>query len=89
MNNDVVKLKDYKTIKKFKRYVEDIDKLLHILITSQKALSFFKQYVVAQEMISVMETNKTFLELHLKKYEKKLAQLTGEHSEKSENRPEV
>lgn len=87
MENDVINLKDYKSIKKIKKYIEDIDKIIHVLVTSQKALSFFKQYVVAQEIISVMETNKTFLELHLKKYEKKLAELTGEHSKENKDKP--
>jgi hypothetical protein len=88
-NNDVVKLKDFKQIKKLKRYINDITKIMHIMSTSQKALSFFKQYSVTQETISVMETNKTFLELYLKKYEKELAEITGEHPEKSTDQPKV
>ena len=86
MENDVVKLKDFKRIKKLKRYITDINKIIHILSTSQKALSFYKQYIVTQETISVMETNKTFLELYLAKYEKELAEITGEHPKEPKDR---
>lgn len=89
MENDIVKLKDFKQVKKLKRYMEDINKIIHILSTAQKALSFFKQYVVTQETISVMETNKSFLELYLKKYEKELAEITGQHSENHKDKPKV
>lgn len=68
----VIDLGKEKNKKKYKRYIEDIDKILHILTTSQQALSFFKHYTSAQEIISVMETNKTFLELNRKRYEKEL-----------------
>lgn len=86
MENDIVKLKDFKQIKKLKRYISDINKIIHIMSTAQKALSFFKQYIVTQETISVMETNKTFLELYLKKYEKELAEITGEHPEENKDK---
>jgi hypothetical protein len=86
MENDVIQLGDFKKTKKLKQYISDITKIISILSMSQKALSFFKQYVVAQEIISIMETNKTFLEIHLKRYEKELAEITGKHTEQSENR---
>lgn len=89
MENDIVKIKDFKQIKKLKRYMSDINKIIHIMTTAQKALSFFKQYVVTQETISVMETNKTFLELYLKKYEKDLAEITGEHPKESQDQSKV
>lgn len=89
MENEVTKLKDFKQIKKLKRYIEDINKITHIMSTAQKALSFFKQYSVTQETISVMETNKSFLELYLKKYEKELAEITGEHPEEHKDKPKV
>lgn len=73
MMAEVINLKKRKDNKKYKRYIEDIDQILHILATSQQALSFFKQYSAAQEIISVIETNKTFLELSRNKYEKELS----------------
>jgi hypothetical protein len=88
-NDGIIKIKDFKQIKKLKRYISDIKKIIHIMSTSQQALSFFKQYIVTQETISVMETNKTFLELYLKKYEKELAEITGEHPEKSKDKSKV
>ena len=89
MENEIVNIKDFKKIKKLNRYISDINKIIQILSTAQKALSYFKQYVVTQETISVMETNKTFLELYLKKYEKELAEIKGEHPEKNKDQPEV
>jgi hypothetical protein len=71
----VIDLNARKNKKKYKRYVEDIDQILHILTTTQQALSFFKQYTSTQEIISVIETNKTFLELSRKKYEKELSKI--------------
>lgn len=70
---DVIDINSVKNKKKYKRYVQDIDDILKVLCTSQQALSFFKHYTVVQEIISVMETNKTFLELKRKKYEKELS----------------
>jgi hypothetical protein len=89
MENEIVKLKDFKQVKKLKRYLADINKIIEIMSTSQKALSFFKHYITAQQTISVMETNKTFLELYIKRYEKELAEITGEHPAEDKDRPKV
>jgi hypothetical protein len=69
----VISLSSVKNKKKYKKYIEDIDDILKVLSTSQKALSFFKHYITVQEIISVIETNKTFLELNRNKYEKELS----------------
>lgn len=75
MMGSIIDINSIKNKKRYKRYIEDIDQILHILSTSQKALSFFKHYIPAQEIISVIETNKTFLELNRKKYEKELSKI--------------
>lgn len=87
--SDITNIKSFKEVKKLKRYLGDITKILHILSTAQKALSFFKHYITAQETISVMETNKTLLELHKKRYEKELAKITGEYPDEDKGKPKV
>jgi len=64
----LVNLKDYKNKKKIDKIVSDIDKIVNIFTLTQKSLSFFKNYAVVQEVISVIETNKSLLLLHKKKY---------------------
>ncbi len=76
----IISIEDEKDKKKLKRLVEDLDKILHILSTSQQALSFFKMYIPAQEIISVMESNKVLFELHRKKYAEKLEEITKKHT---------
>ena len=68
----IIELKGKKTEKLNTKIIEDIDKILHILSTSQQALSFYKQFVPVHELISVMETNKTLFELHRKRYAEEL-----------------
>lgn len=74
-------IQEYKDKKKIKKYIQDIDNILKIISLSQKGLSHYKQYSSTQEMISVLETNKTLLELHRKKYESKLEEIEKKHSE--------
>jgi hypothetical protein len=80
----ITSLTEHKSKKKYKKVVEDIDGILKVISLSQKSLSFFKQYLPVQEMISVLETNKTLLELHRKKYEGKLEELEKKYSQQSE-----
>lgn len=68
----------FKNKKKYEKVVEDIDKILHILNLTQKSLSFYRSYKTVQEIISIVETNKTLLDLHLKKYTKELCSINGE-----------
>lgn len=77
----MISLESFKVKKKYKKFIEDIDAILKVVSLSQKSLSFYKQYVPVQEMISVLETNKTLLELHRKKYESKLEEIEKKHSE--------
>lgn len=76
----IISLSDHKNKKKIKKYIEDIDNVLKIISISQKGLSLYKQFNTVQEMISVMEINKTLLELHRKKYESKLEEIEKKHS---------
>jgi len=77
----MISIEAFKSKKKCKKYIEDIDSILKIITLSQKSLSFYKQYASVQEMVSVLETNKTLLELHRKKYESKLEEIEKKHTE--------
>lgn len=81
----MISIENFKNKKKCKKYIQDIDDILKVITLSQKSLSFFKQYTSVQEMISVLETNKTLLELHRKKYESKLEEIEKKHSEQGKN----
>lgn len=70
--SDVVDLNSRKKEKRYKKIIQDIDSILKIISLTQRSLSFFKEYVPAQEIISILETNKTMLEIHRKKYEAEL-----------------
>jgi len=52
------------------KIIEDINNILLILEKSQQALMFFKKYKPVQEIISIMETNRTLFTLSKKKHEK-------------------
>lgn len=70
--NQTTTLKDYKLKKKYERITKDITAILNVFNLTQRALSVFKNYIVCQEIISILETNKNLLELQQKKYEKEL-----------------
>lgn len=73
----------YKSKKKLKKIVEDIDNILHVISLTQKSLSYYKQYIPVQEMVSVLATNSTLLELYRKTYADKLEETEKSHSNKS------
>jgi uroporphyrinogen-III synthase len=73
----ITNIKSHKQKKKYERVIEDIDSMTKIFILSQQSLSFFKQYIPAQEIISILETNKTLLELQRKKFVKELESLNA------------
>lgn len=68
----IISFQKKKNSKKYKKIIQDIESILKIVTLAQKGLSLYKEYVPAQELISVLETNKTFLEIHKKKYEKEI-----------------
>jgi len=78
-------LDDYKKKKFHTRLVEDIDKILHVISLAQQSLSFFKQYIPVQKLISMMETQKTLLEIHRKKNETELEKIEESDTEPSES----
>jgi hypothetical protein len=71
-------LKRYKQQRAFEKVVSDIPEILNVLSLTQRALSVFKSYIAAQELISVIECNKVLLEAQLNKYSQELEKMKGE-----------
>lgn len=78
-------LGDYKKKKMYDKLMEDINKILHIMSLTQKSLSYFKQYIPVQKLISIMETQKTLLEIHRDKAENELEKIKEKHTEQGES----
>ena len=78
-------LGDYKKKKMYGKLMEDINKILHIISLTQKSLSYFKQYIPVQKLISIMETQKTLLEIHRDKAENELDKIKEKHTEQGES----
>lgn len=57
-----------KTLEKSKKAVEEMKIILYIFELAIDGLSHFNKYVVVNECISVLSSNKILLEIHLKKY---------------------
>lgn len=55
-------LKTYKEKKKYEKVIKDIEAINNIFVLTQKALSHYNTYIVCQEIIGNIETNRTFLE---------------------------
>lgn len=73
---DIINLQDFKNRKLNQKMIEDIDNILKVLSLTQQSLAHFKMYAPVQEMISIMETNKTLFEFHRKKYGEGIVQKT-------------
>ena len=71
---DLDKFKKRKNVKstldKSEKAVDEMKLILQILELTITGLSHFTKYVVVTECISVLESNKILLEIHLKKYTK-------------------
>jgi hypothetical protein len=78
-------LNDFKQKKIHERVIEDIDKILHVISFAQQSLSFFKQYIPVQKLVSMMETQKTLLEIHRKKNETELEKIKKSDTKPSES----
>lgn len=65
-------MQDHKNKKIYEKVIRDLTAILQVLTLAQRGLTLFKHYVFAQEIISVIATNVTLIDLKLKDYEKKL-----------------
>jgi hypothetical protein len=82
---NISNLDDYKKKKVHERIIDDIDKILHVISLAQQSLSFFKQYIPVQKLVSIMETQKTLLEIHRKKNAAELEKIKKPDPEPSES----
>lgn len=67
-----VDIKSFKDRKKYKQIVEDLTAVIKVFDLTQRSLVHFKKYKNVQEVISILETNLTLLDLYKKKYEAEL-----------------
>jgi len=67
-----VNIKEFKKKRKIKKIIEDLKKAIKVYNLSINALKSFSSYMIVMETISVLQGNKTLLEIHLKKYENML-----------------
>jgi len=65
-------LQDHKNKKIYEKVIRDLKAVLQVLTLAQRGLTMFKNYVAVQEVISVINTNVTLMDLKVKDYEKKL-----------------
>lgn len=63
-------LKEYKEYKRAKKVAKDLSVIIKIITLTIRAFEQFSKYVAVMEMISVLQNNKTLLEIHYKKYMK-------------------
>ena len=70
--SSVTSLKDFKDSKKAKIIHGELLVVIRIFNLAIEALKHYARYGIVQKVISVIQSNKTLLEIHVKKYEKLL-----------------
>lgn len=65
-----VNLSDFKKKKKYEKVINDLTNIIKIYNLTLTALKYFSKYTLVMETISVLQSNKTLLEIHLTKYRK-------------------
>jgi hypothetical protein len=63
-----IKLSDFKNKKKYKKIIDDLSAIIKIYNLTLAALKYFSKYTIVMETISVLQSNKVLLEIHLTKY---------------------
>lgn len=72
---DITKLQDVKDKKKLKIINEDLVMMIKLCDLSLKAFTHYKRYLPVQEILNVLKSNKTLLEIHLNKTKKGIENL--------------
>ena len=70
--SDPINLKEHKTKRKYEKIVKDIDSIILVFDLTVKGLTFFKNYIVVSEVISVIMTNASILKMQQSKMQKEL-----------------
>lgn len=68
--NNVKNLSDVKNVKKAEIIVKDLEKIITLIDASLNCLSEYSKYIPVMEILSLMQSNKTILEIHRNKYSK-------------------
>lgn len=66
----ITSLKDFKSAKKAKIIHGELLVVIKIFNLAIEALKHYTKYGIVAETLSVIQSNKTLLEIHVKKYEK-------------------
>lgn len=74
----VTNLSDVKNIKKVEIVLKDLEKIITLIDASLNCLSIYSKYIPVMEILSVMQSNKTILEIHKNKYLKYIKEKTDE-----------
>ena len=67
-----------KLLEKSEKIVEELKIILYIIELTINGLSYFNKYVFVTECVSVLQSNKILLEIHLKKYIKAIDKIKEE-----------
>lgn len=67
-----------KTLQKAEKIVEELKMVLRIMSLSIEGLSHYNKYVFVNECVSVINSNKVLLEVHLAKYQRAIDKIEEE-----------
>jgi len=67
-----------KLLEKSEKVIEELKIILYIIELSINGLGYFNKYVFVNECVSVLQSNKILLEIHLKKYIKAVDKIKEE-----------
>ena len=67
-----------KTLEKSEKVVEELKIILYIIELAISGLGHFNKYVFVNECVSVLQSNKLLLEIHLRKYNKAIDKIKEE-----------
>lgn len=67
-----------KTLQKSEKVVEELKIILYIIELAINGLGHFNKYVFVNECVSVLQSNKLLLEIHLRKYNKAIDKIKEE-----------
>lgn len=77
--NEVRKSKEKeKLLEKSEKVIEELKIILHIIELAISGLGYFNKYVFVNECVSVLQSNKILLEIHLRKYNKAIEKIKEE-----------
>lgn len=67
-----------KLLEKSEKVVEELKMILYIIELAINGLSYFNKYVYVTECVSVLQSNKVLLQIHLSKYQKAIDKIKEE-----------